>query len=682
MEGISLEELRVSVSSALSSSSQGSVQDDYDVLGDVYVWGELIWDGFSENGTHKTGSGSSVKAFTLRPKRLESALVLDVHDIACGGKHAALITRQGELFTWGQESGGCLGYAVGADVSQPQLVDTLANNTIKFAACGEYQTCAVTNTGELYTWGDGACNVGLLGNGICVGRWTPRKVSGCLEGVKVNFISCGAWHAALVTTGGQLFTVGDGTFGALGHGDCKSVFHPREVEALKGLQTVRVACGMWHTAAVVESKQVSSSPSNCFWGNLFTWGDGDKGRLGHGDKEQKLAPVCVSTLREYNVQEVACGHSLTVALASGKVFTMGSSSYGQLGTPTSNGMLPSLVEGKWAEERVEEVACGAYHVAVLTARKEVYTWGKGANGRLGHGNVEDCRTPSLVEDLKDKEVKKIACGSNFTAAVCLHKRVSGAICSGCRQSFGFTRKRHNCYNCGQVYCHSCSSKKAMKVALAPNTNKAFRVCDSCYLKLKKGPETGISLNNNKKDKFDKSEIKIPRSPWLPNLEQFKQFEVKTQTKRGRKTEQPLLSRGAEIPTLLQLNNINFLRSDTLHSVSKMDFTSFRQAGNSLQAVSPFLRKVSPPRSATPTPTMAGLATRKCVIDDLKKTNELLTREMLKLRDQVEKLTKQCQCQEDELQRTADLTKETVTLAAEESAKCKTAKEVIRSLTAQ
>ncbi|KAJ0945663.1 putative chromatin regulator PHD family [Helianthus annuus] len=34
------------------------------------------------------------------------------------------------------------------------------------------------------------------------------------------------------------------------------------------------------------------------------------------------------------------------------------------------------------------------------------------------------------------------------------------MCSGCRLPFNFKRKRHNCYNCGLVFCHSCSSKKS------------------------------------------------------------------------------------------------------------------------------------------------------------------------------------------------------------------------------
>jgi hypothetical protein len=51
-------------------------------------------------------------------------------------------------------------------------------------------------------------------------------------------------------------------------------------------------------------------------------------------------------------------------------------------------------------------------------------------------------------------------------------------------------------------------------------------------------------------------------------------------------------------------------------------------------VSPFSRRPSPPRSATPVPTMSGLSFTKSIADSLKKTNELLNQEALKLRTQV------------------------------------------------
>jgi alpha-tubulin suppressor-like RCC1 family protein len=224
---------------------------------------------------------------------------------------------------------------------------------------------------------------------------------------------------------------------------------------------VRAACGVWHTAAVVEVMVGNSSSSNCSSGKIFTWGDGDKGRLGHGDKESRLVPTCVAALVEPNFCQVVCGQCLTVALTtSGHVYTMGSAVYGQLGNPQADGMLPVRVEGKLHKNFVEEISCGAYHVAILTSRTEVYTWGKGANGRLGHGNTDDKNTPTLVEALKDKQVRSVVCGTNFTAAICIHKWVSGVdqlMCSGCRQPFNLRRKRHNCYNCALIFCHSCSS---------------------------------------------------------------------------------------------------------------------------------------------------------------------------------------------------------------------------------
>jgi alpha-tubulin suppressor-like RCC1 family protein len=485
MKAMAMDAFRVSLSSAVSSSSQGSGHDDGDALGDVFIWGEGIGDGVLGGGTHRIGSGFGVKTDSLLPKALESAVVLDVQDIACGGRHAALVTKQGEIFSWGEESGGRLGHGVDSDV---------------LVACGEYHTCAVTLSGDLYTWGDGTYNFGLLGHGNEVSHWVPKRVNGPLEGIHVSSISCGPWHTAVVTSSGQLFTFGDGTFGVLGHGDRKSVSIPREVESLKGLRTVRAACGVWHTAAVVEVMVGNSSSSNCSSGKLFTWGDGDKGRLGHGDKEAKLVPTCVAALVEPNFCRVVCGLSLTVALTtSGHVYTMGSPVYGQLGNPQADGKLPARVEGKLSKNIVEEIACGAYHVAVLTSKTEVYTWGKGANGRLGHGDTDDRNSPTLVDALRDKQVKSIACGTNFTAAICLHKWVSGvdqSMCSGCRLPFNFKRKRHNCYNCGLVFCHSCSSKKSLKASMAPNPKKPYRVCDNCFNKLRKAIESDGSSHSS------------------------------------------------------------------------------------------------------------------------------------------------------------------------------------------
>uniref|UniRef100_A0A7N0VAS9 Uncharacterized protein n=1 Tax=Kalanchoe fedtschenkoi TaxID=63787 RepID=A0A7N0VAS9_KALFE len=699
-KALGMDAFRVSLSSAVSSSSQGSGHDDGDALGDVFMWGECTGDGVLGGGLHRVGDSFGNKTDSLLPKALESAVVLDVQNIACGGRHAALVTRQGEIFSWGQESGGRLGHGVDSDVLHPKLIDALSNTSIELVACGEHHSCAVTLSGDLYTWGDGTYNFGLLGHGNQVSHWVPKRVIGPLEGIHVSYISCGPWHTAVVTSAGQLFTFGDGTFGVLGHGDRISFSQPREVESLKGLRTVWAACGVWHTAAVVEVMVGNSNSSNCSSGKLFTWGDGDKGRLGHGDKETKLVPTCVAALVEPNFCRVACGHSLTVALTtSGHVYTMGSPVYGQLGNPQADGKLPTRVEGKLAKIFVEEIACGAYHVAVLTSRTEVYTWGKGANGRLGHGDIEDKNSPTLVEALKDKQVKSIACGANFTAAICLHKWVScvdQSMCSGCRLPFNFKRKRHNCYNCGLVFCHTCSGKKSHKASMAPNPNKPYRVCDNCYNKLRRAIETDGSsqaslsrreaVNHGPGELLDKDEKLDLRPNTLlarySSIESLKQMESKY-SKRNKKLEFNS-SRVSPIPSAnSQWGALNITRSfNPVFGTSKKFFSASVPGSRIVsRATSPISRR-SPPRSTTPTPTLGGLTSPKVILDDAKQTNGTLHQEVIKLRSQVESLTRQNQLQEIELERTTKQLKEAIAIASEESSKCKAAKEVIKSLTAQ
>ncbi|XWS73668.1 hypothetical protein CRYUN_Cryun02cG0148300 [Craigia yunnanensis] len=698
MKTMAMDAFRVSLSSAVSSSSQGSGHDDGDALGDVFIWGEGTGDGVLGGGLHKVGS--CIKMDSLLPKALESAVVLDVQNIACGGRHAALVTKQGEVFSWGEESGGRLGHGVDSDVLHPKLIDALSNTNIELVACGEYHTCAVTLSGDLYTWGDGTYNFGLLGHGNEVSHWVPKRVNGPLEGIHVSSISCGPWHTAVVTSAGQLFTFGDGTFGVLGHGDRNSVSIPREVESLKGLRTVRAACGVWHTAAVVEVMVGNSSSSNCSSGKLFTWGDGDRGRLGHGNKEAKLVPTCVAALVEPNFCQVACGHSLTVALTtSGHVYTMGSPVCGQLGNPQSDGKFPTRVEGKLSKSFVEGISCGAYHVVVLTSRTEVYTWGKGANGRLGHGDADDRNSPTLVEALKDKQVKSIASGTNFTAAICLHKWVSGidqSMCSGCRLLLNFKRKRHNCYNCGLVFCHACSSKKCLKASMAPNPNKPYRVCDNCFNKLRKAIETEASSQSSvsrrgsinhgtsefvdKDDKLDsRSHAQLAR---FSSMESLKQGE--SRSKRNKKLEfnssrvSPVPNGGSQQGAL----NISKSFNPVFGSSKKIFSASVPGSRIVSRATSPISRRPSPPRSTTPTPTLGGLTSPKIVVDDAKRTNDSLSQEVVRLRAQVENLTRKAQLQEVELERTTKQLKEAIAIAEEETAKCKAAKEVIKSLTAQ
>ncbi|PUZ61429.1 hypothetical protein GQ55_4G275800 [Panicum hallii var. hallii] len=617
---------RVSYSRSVSSSSYGS-GDDFDLSGDVFIWGK----GVGAYASHTSGNLHDSRSDVSSPKALESTFLLDIRSIACGSKHLL-----------GEESGGRLGHGVDANVCHPKLIRALSGMIIESVACGEFHTCAVSFCGDLYTWGDGTHYSGVLGHGNDTAHWIPKKVYGPLEGLHISSVSCGQWHTAIVTSLGQLFTFGDGVFGALGHGDHLSTNIPRHVNSLKGMRVLRAACGAWHTAAIVEIVDFLDTAAAT---KLFTWGDGDRCQLGHVDREARFIPACVALLLEPSFCQVACGHDSTVALStSGQVYTMGSNAFGQHGNPKTDGKFPTLVGGIISSSFIEEIACGSHHIAVLTSKAEVYTWGRGANGRLGHGDSVDRNTPTLVEALKDKQVKSVVCGADFTAAVCLHKCASGldqSVCSGCHLQFGFRRKRHNCYNCGLVFCKACSSRKSTRASWhLTHSSRTGTVADGKILRnsgLLEGNPHQLSREATDPDKSLRSRLSK-----LLTCDSFK--------------PDGKYSLGTGQLPLPRIRNMN--RSTT------------NLIGHSKE---PHSQPTSPPSSGPSSP------------NPIRQENKLsanLTEEVARLKSQVKELTHKSELLEDELAKANNQLREVRATADLENLKCKAANEIISVLTTQ
>ena len=68
-------------------------------------------------------------------------------------------------------------------------------------------------------------------------------------------------------------------------------------------------------------------------------------------------------------------------------------------------------------EIIKQVACGSGHTILLTKDGTVKTFGRGDDGRLGHGDCGWKYVPRLVSALSSVHVKMVTCGSYHTAAV-------------------------------------------------------------------------------------------------------------------------------------------------------------------------------------------------------------------------------------------------------------------------
>ncbi|KAL6345825.1 hypothetical protein AAG906_017581 [Vitis piasezkii] len=688
-------EIQTDMLSRVAAPSHASPQmEKNDILRDVMIWGEGIEGGILGGGVYRFGNQNGMQSDALLPKLLESTTMLDVREISLGGKHAALVTKQGEVFCWGEGSGGRLGHKVNMDMGNPKIVESLTGVLVKSVSCGEYQTCALTHSGELYTWGDNGSGIDLVGERRKRSQWIPSRLSGPLNGTSISNVACGEWHMAIVSTSGQLFTYGDGTFGVLGHGKLESISQPKEVESLSGLWVKAAACGPWHTAAIVEVR-ADRLKFNTKGGKLFTWGDGDKGRLGHGDQERKLLPTCVAQLVDHDFVQVSCGRMLTVGLTClGTVYTMGSAVHGQLGNPQAKDKSIAIVGGKLKDEFVKEISSGSYHVAALTSKGSLYTWGMGANGQLGLGDTEDRNSPTVVEALRDRQVESIACGSSFTAAICLHKSISStdqSACSGCRMAFGFTRKKHNCYNCGLLFCRACSNKKVLNASLAPNKKKPFRVCDPCYTYLQRIKHSSrlLKLENHsprqllmtQKTSFDEKEDRGEGTPartqfssvGQPCNEESQSYEKKPFKNQveNQQTVEPVSSLSNGLPRWGQVPcPFLFEKYCRENSIALVPLSN-----NQLSSV-PLCWKQSPRGSKYMVSTVVNME------KDFPDTDKILIEEVERLRSEARSLEKLCQMRSEKIQECQQKLQETWSLAREEAAKCKAAKEVIKALSSR
>lgn len=82
------------------------------------------------------------------------------------------------------------------------------------------------------------------------------------------------------------------------------------------------------------------------------------------------------------------------------MWSWGDGDYGKLGRGGSDGCkTPKLIE-KLQDLDIVKVRCGSQFSIALTKDGQVYTWGKGDNQRLGHGTEEHVRYPKLLEGLK------------------------------------------------------------------------------------------------------------------------------------------------------------------------------------------------------------------------------------------------------------------------------------------
>jgi len=104
-------------------------------------------------------------------------------------------------------------------------------------------------------------------------------------------VSAGIAHRLAITTDGSVWSWGNGGRGKLGHGDQQHQLLPKKIEAFTGQRVVAVSAGSRHSIARIAD------------GSVWSWGQGGWGRLGHGDEQSQLPKSQEALQRERGVEE-------------------------------------------------------------------------------------------------------------------------------------------------------------------------------------------------------------------------------------------------------------------------------------------------------------------------------------------------------------------------------------------
>jgi len=236
---------------------------------------------------------------------------------------------------------------------------------------------------------------------------------------------------------GRVFSFGQGENGQLGHGDRANATVPRQVD-FRGVSIQKVACGYDHVAAVSNK------------GQLYTWGCGTRGQLGHGDdrnmEEALMRPKLVESLAGQEIIDVACGgYHTAVITANGFVYCFGDGQYGQLGfgTGVKTAGTPKAIAIP-ENKKVIMISCGESHTAALTDAFQICTWGSSSNGRLGQDISKDKLAPTFIDSMAGKQARTVVCGGAHTCATVTHGWVpdkEAKDCMACKKRFTQVRRR-------------------------------------------------------------------------------------------------------------------------------------------------------------------------------------------------------------------------------------------------
>ena len=343
-----------------------------------------------------------------RPKRHAFFEDKEIIAVSAGGLHTLALSRTGKVYSWGCNDEKALGHS--AQEFTVSQVHGLDQELIVQITCGDSISAALTSEGKIYTWGTFRDSKGVIG--VKSHRIEENRTAATIQPhvfhiyptllkdlshLRIKKISAGANHLLALSDDGEVYAWGCGEQGQLGRRVLerhkKLALHPTRITPRRHRNhggIISMTCGSYHSFLLAAD------------GTVFAVGLNNFGQLGLGDFEDRLVPEEISSeaWQGHKIIDLSAGEHHSMALsASGSVFVFGRSDFHQMGIKESSDarahntpiLNPNL-------NSISQISSGSNHnLAISTDRHQIFSWGYGEMGQLGHDDEIDEIVPKKIE---------------------------------------------------------------------------------------------------------------------------------------------------------------------------------------------------------------------------------------------------------------------------------------------
>ena len=261
-------------------------------------------------------------------------------------------------------------------------IHLMSDETIERVELGWSHTALLTSKGRLYMWGENS--YGQIGNNTLVNQWTPYDITDNFDlepNERIIDVSLGTNFSSALTSSGRMFTWGQGESGKLGNNAFNDAFLPVDITEYFNLPDDEII-----THIDIHAYNASAVTSHQ---RIFTWGLNNHSQIGNGLTGNLSTPQDITGFINFNDNEnivsLSVGGTSVLLTSEHRIFTWGNNYLGQMATgDTNNRSTPTDITDNFilsSNEVITTISIMGTHGIALSNLNQVYVWGNDTHGQ-------------------------------------------------------------------------------------------------------------------------------------------------------------------------------------------------------------------------------------------------------------------------------------------------------------